>query len=76
MATGVSRMSTAQQAKDRVQARYASEAGLVWAMQCLWANPAYCGTPDPPSLGGLGVDVTVTDCGANNTHKVRAKVVY
>ena len=26
--------------EDRIRARYAAEAGLVWAMQQLWANPA------------------------------------
>ncbi|MBI4323625.1 MAG: hypothetical protein HY596_05060, partial [Candidatus Omnitrophica bacterium] len=60
----------------RLKAQYAAEAGLVWAMQRLWQDQAYCGAPDPPVINGLNVDVTVTSCGAGNTHTLSAKVLY
>lgn len=76
LSVGVGRANTSGRVKDRAQARYAAEAGLVWAMQRLWASPGYCGELDPPALGGLTVDVTVTNCGAGLDHQLSAKVVY
>lgn len=63
---------------DRLRAQYAAEAGLVWAQQKLWANPAYCGTPDPPAINGLTVNVIVDDshCVAGTAHRLQAKVTY
>ncbi len=60
----------------RFRAKYVAEAGLVWAMEQLWANPAYCGVPDPPALQGLNADVTVTNCGTGVDQAVNSKVVY
>ncbi len=60
----------------RGSARYAAEAGIVWAQQRLLQNPAYCGTPDPPPFGTITVDVGVTNCGGGNPHAISAKVTY
>ena len=56
--------------RERFRSRYAAEAGVVWAMERLWADPTYCGTPDPPPFDTNGdgvpdatVDVSVTGCG-------------
>jgi Tfp pilus assembly protein PilX len=51
---------------SRLRARYAAEIGLVWAQQRLRDNPAYCGDPDPPVVGGVAIDVVMTDCGTPN----------
>ena len=51
MGVGLSRRSISVQTRDRVQARYAAEAGVVRAMSQLWADPAYCGEPDPGDPG-------------------------
>ena len=61
---------------NRTPYRYAAEAGLVWAQEQLWNNPAYCGAPDPPVINGVTVDVTVTNCGAGNSHTITANAVY
>ena len=70
--------------RDRTKARYAAEAGLVWAQQRLWQNPADCFNANPdvaldhdadPATPPLNVDVTVTPCGAPNA-RLNAKVVY
>ena len=61
---------------NRTPYRYAAEAGLVWAQEQLWNNPAYCGAPDPPVINGVTVDVTVTNCGAGNVHTISANAVY
>ena len=71
-----SRSQTSGLQAHRLKAQYAAEAGLVFAMQRLWKDPAYCGNPDPPVLNGLNVDVTVSNCGSGNTHTVSAKVTY
>lgn len=92
-----------QQAKefheDRLSARYAAEAGVVWAMQRLWANPDYpdatCTPPCAPCLApgidatdtlpfdtngdavpDTDIEITVTNCGAKNTHEIKARAVY
>ncbi len=73
-------LSSRKQARDvhqqRVRAHYAAEAGLVWAMQRLWVNPAYCGSPGPPQIDGMTVTVTVSNCGAGNVHTLQATVSY
>ncbi len=62
---------------NRLRARYAAEAGVVWAQEQLWENKNYCGAPQPPSpINGLTVTVAVTNCGANNTHRITARVNY
>ena len=67
--------------KDHLSAQYAAEAGVVWVMQRLWNDPTYCANntplPSPPNpINGLTVNVTVTNCGANNPHQINAKVIY
>ncbi len=67
---------------DRLRAHYAAEAGLVLAQQKLWANPGYCGefwSLDTDGVGGVdptNVSITVTNCGAGNSHRIQAKVIY
>ena len=77
------------------QARYAAEAGLVWAYERLWLDPNYpasscvtgpctaaCTDTIPIDTDGNGplpatnVNITVTNCGPNNTHQVSARVTY
>ena len=72
-------ISQTQHAKfheNRTRSRYAAEAGIVWAQQRLLNDPTYCGVPDPPAIDGIAVTVTVTNCGAGNTHAVSARVDY
>lgn len=69
----------AQFYREQSHARYAAEAGIIWAQQRLWADPNYCGNPDPPSATftpAVNVDVTVSNCGAGNLHVVNATVTY
>ena len=61
--------------KNRMRARYAAEAAVVWAQQRLFADPAYCiANGDGPVLEGYQTKVTVTNCGAGNAHVVRGRV--
>ena len=76
MTLSVSRSQTSALQAHRLKAQYAAEAGLVWGMQRLWRDQTYCGETDPPTLNGLNVDVTVTNCGPGNTHTLSAKVLY
>lgn len=62
--------------EGHAEARHAAEAGLVWAYERLLSNPAYCGAPDPPPLGALTVDVTISDCAPGNPKAITAKVTY
>ena len=62
--------------RERIRARYAAEAGVIWAQQQLWTTPGYCGNPPPPSLNGLTVTVSVTNCEAGLDHTVKAQVTY
>jgi hypothetical protein len=62
--------------RERVRGRYTAEAGIVWAQQRLWNDPTYCGSPDPPVMDGLAIDVSVTNCGVANTHVISSKVTY
>lgn len=66
-----------------LRVRYATESGLVWAQQRLWANPAECfgGNPDftidddaNPLTAAIGVDIIRTPCGGDST--LQAKVTY
>ena len=61
---------------QRVRARYATEAAIVWAQQQLRANPAFCpNLANAPVMEGYQVQVTVTNCGANNTHQIQARIL-
>ena len=63
---------------DRLRARYAAEAGLVWAQEQLWDDPPppFCGGVPPFSpINGLNVTVAVSNCGGP-THQLRASVTY
>ena len=70
--------------RQRFRARYAAEAGIVWAMERLWANQAYCGAPDPPPFDTDGdgvadttVDVTMSGCGGGAANRtISAAVTY
>ena len=71
-------ISQARQARfyhQRVRARYATEAAIVWAQQRLRADPAYCNTAIPPLFEGYQVTVTVTNCGAGLTHQIQARIL-
>ena len=84
---------------SELRARYAAEAGLVYAMERLWANPGYpqqcCAPPgggtgcsgqtktdtlqlDTDGVGGndTTVTITVTNCGANRDHTLKANVTF
>lgn len=71
---------------DHLRARYSAEAGLVWAMQKLWVNPAECfgGSPNftidtdgAGPLPGTGIDITATPCpGPGVSGTLSAKVTY
>ena len=75
---------------DRIRAQQAAEAGLVWAMQKLWVNPAECftgATDFPIDTDGVGgpdatVDIIRTNLAggpcppANPLSRLRAKVVF
>jgi type II secretory pathway component PulK len=67
--------------RERLQAQYAAEAGLVWAMQQLWRDNDYCNQADPadpPAINGMTVDIRVknpTDCGTK-TVALQARVAY
>ena len=63
---------------ERTRARYAAEAGIVWAQQQLWNDPTYCGDPDPPpaQFDGIVVDVIVSPPCVPGSHTISAKVVY
>ena len=63
---------TADRQANRLQARYAAEAGLVWAMQHLWVDDAYCGDPDPSPINGCTVNIEVTNCNDKNNRQIRA----
>lgn len=64
----------------RLQARYAAEAGLVWAMQRLWANPNWSDGWDGTDLtvGGMSVDVKFDPCPTPpcENRQLQAKVSY
>ena len=76
MTMSVSRAQTSGMQGRRLQAQYAAEAGVVFTMQRLWRDPTYCGNPAPPAISGMTVNVTVTNCGAGNSHTVQARVTY
>lgn len=70
--------------KERIKARYAAEAALVWTMDFLWRNPTYCGGLQPFDTDGDGlqetnIDIAVRPCGPGNEtrpHRVTATAMY
>ena len=62
--------------RERLRARYAAEAGIVWAQQRLWRDPTYCGSPGPPAIEGLAVTVTISDCTAGSAKVIAAQATY
>ena len=67
--------------EERVRARYAAEAGLVYAMQRLWVNPDECAAAalsPPPFDTGDGIVMTIvvtrTPCASNST--LSSKVTF
>ena len=61
---------------DRLRARYAAEAGLVWAQERLWVDPNFCGGPLPTKVNDLDVTVTVSPPCPGATHQIKASVTY
>ena len=69
--------------EQNLRVRYATEAGMVWATQRLWASPGECfnGSPDffldddaNPITPDIGVDIIRNPCAGHST--LQAKVVY
>ena len=61
----IASMNQAQQGvgnANRMRARYAAEAGLVWAQQQLWGTPTLSFTSSSPdiTIGGRGIEITVS----------------
>ncbi len=75
LAVAVSRARQARFYRDRLPARYAAEAAVVRAQQRLWTTPGYCGELGLV-IGGVTVDVTVSDCTPGNPKTVSAKAIY
>ena len=77
-------MGGAQQAGSyarRLKARYAAEAGLVWATQRLWGTPTWTSSAGTDlTVGGMNVDVTLSACPAPpalcDNRRLEAKVTY
>ncbi len=77
-------LSQAEQArffKERPAARYASESGVVWAMQRLWQDPTWssaAGNVDFTMPDGTPVDVIIPPCVNNpcEDRAIQAKVAY
>jgi hypothetical protein len=81
----VSQTRQTQFRRSRASARAVAEAGYIIAKERLWVNPDYCGGTqliDSNADGILtpGVDlavlITVTSCGAANSHRIITKVAY
>ena len=67
--------------RERTEARHLAEAALVFVMQRLWDDPNFCPATVSVDTNGDGtgdttVPVTVTSCGAGNSHTLQAKVTY
>ena len=60
---------------QRVRARYATEAAIVWAQQRLWVDPPLCSQNwiNAPAMEGYQVQVKVTNC-AGNTHQIQTRI--
>ena len=59
--------------KRRAIAQYAAEASLVWAMQQLWVDDAYCGGSGP-TVSGLTPTITVTSCIPGSSRTIQSTV--
>ena len=80
MATSQARHARFYRSRSRSLA--ASEAGLVYAREQLLRVPTWCGDPgflfdsDDDGVKETTVVITVTNCGAGNSHAISAQVVY
>ena len=73
MAASQARWTTAMTRHER--ARYLAQAGMVWATQRIWQDPAFCTLgPQAVALQGGAVEVTVTSCMVG-PHQIRTRVV-
>lgn len=76
-----SRSQTSSLQTHRLKAQYAAEAGLVWAMQQLFATPnkefPAGGQPDL-TVNGIDVDVILPACTSTpcESRKLQAKAIY
>ena len=76
--------SQARRAKifqERYAARYAAEAGLVWAKEQLWSDSTWSSGVGPPAdltINGFDVDIDLPPCTATpcETRQLKAKVIY
>ena len=70
--------------QERPSARYAAEAGLVWARQRLWEDPTSCFPANPDlsvdadgdGTAETNVDIVASSCGATDRRTLTAQVVY
>ena len=66
--------------RSRTQARYAAEAGLVWAQQRLWQTPSECFGASPdwtlPTTPPTNIEVTRTPCPGPPPSTLTATVTY
>ncbi len=66
----------------RLQARYAAEGGIAWAMQQLAHNPTWSsgeGPESPPlTINTMQVDILISPCQGTpcESRKLQAKVIY
>ena len=62
---------------QRVRARYATEAAIVWAQQQLRADEAgFCPNwANAPQMEGFQAQVKVTNCGVGNNHQIQARIL-
>ena len=75
--------SRARQAKfyrERDAARYAAEAGMIWAReQKLWTDPRWSSGPGTDvTINGFDVDIVLPACASSpcETRTLQAKVIY
>ena len=64
-------------------ARYLTEAAQMVTRARLWDDPTLCLSAAPvsidtngDSIGDTNVEVTITNCGAGNSHEIKTRVVY
>lgn len=83
MSIALSQAQQAQFYQERLVARNAAEAGIIWAQQRLRVNEIFCADAgnDPPAAlfnPSTVVDVTITPCGVGTSppRRIDAKVTY
>ena len=78
LAVSVSKKDLSHFEEDRARARYAAEAGMIWAYQKLWADPTYCNSVPSPqvTLNGLKVGVLITNCPGGDDHEIITTVNF